>query len=45
MTEGLLAFSSALAMAGTMVGGNASREAVNEQNFIKLRRLTPWRYN
>ena len=35
MTEGLLACSSASAMAGTIPGGNAIKDAVAEQNFDK----------
>ena len=43
ITEGRRAFSSAAAMAGTMLGGNAISEAVAAQNFRNPRRVTPWR--
>ena len=45
ITEGLLAFSIALAIMGIMDGGNAIIDAVVAQNFIKLRRETPWLFN
>jgi hypothetical protein len=41
ITDGLLAFSSAAAMAGAIVGGRAIMEAVAAQNFKKPRRDTP----
>ena len=43
ITYGRMAFSSAAAMAGTMLGGNAIIEAVAAQNFRNPRRVIPCR--
>ncbi len=42
ITDGRFAFSNAFAIDGIMAGGIAIADAMAAQNFMKLRRETPW---